>query len=131
VFKINNYKKIYMLMLLMLVCVLAAGCTKRVNRKYVDLDEYLQISDVGGYKGSAIVVDGEVKNSVLFTNVTVEEGAQVIDSVVMPNCVVKAGAKLVRCLVQENTIIPEGVELGHENSDKIDLITYKNAKKEG
>ena len=60
-FKINNYKKIYMLMLLMLVCVLAAGCTKRVNRKYVDLDEYLQISDVGGYKGSAIVVDGEVK----------------------------------------------------------------------
>ena len=49
----------------------------------------------------------------------------------MTNCVVKAGAKLVRCLVQENTIIPEGVELGHENSDKIDLITYKNAKKEG
>jgi glucose-1-phosphate adenylyltransferase len=83
------------------------------------------------YITEGCVVDGEVKNSVLFTNVKVEEGAQVIDSVVMPNCVVKAGAKLVRCLVQENTIIPEGVELGQENGDKIDLITYKNAKKEG
>ena len=49
----------------------------------------------------------------------------------MPNCVVKSGAKLVRCLVQENTVIPEGVELGKADGDKIDLITYKNAKKEG
>lgn len=83
------------------------------------------------YITEGCVVNGDVKNSVLFTNVKVEEGAQVIDSVVMPNCVVKAGAKLVRCLVQENTEIPEGVELGHENSEKIDLITRKNAKKEG
>ena len=101
-----------------------------------DVNELPQFIGANGsvdnaYITEGCVVDGEVKNSVLFTNVTVEEGAQVIDSVVMPNCVVKAGAKLVRCLVQENTIIPEGVELGHENSDKIDLITYKNAKKEG
>ena len=101
-----------------------------------DVNELPQFIGANGtvdnaYITEGCVVDGEVKNSVLFTNVTVEEGAQVIDSVVMPNCVVKAGAKLVRCLVQENTVIPEGVELGHENSDKIELITYKNAKKEG
>ena len=101
-----------------------------------DVNELPQFIGANGsvdnaYITEGCVVDGEVKNSVLFTNVTVEAGAQVIDSVVMPNCVVKAGAKLVRCLVQENTVIPEGVELGHENSDKIDLITYKNAKKEG
>ena len=101
-----------------------------------DVNELPQFIGANGsvdnaYITEGCVVDGEVKNSVLFTNGTVEEGAQVIDSVVMPNCVVKAGAKLVRCLVQENTVIPEGVELGHENSDKIDLITYKNAKKEG
>ena len=83
------------------------------------------------YITEGCVVDGKVQNSVLFTNVTVEEGAEVIDSVVMPNCVVKSGAKLVRCLVQENTIIPEGAELGKADGDKIDLITYKNAKKEG
>lgn len=83
------------------------------------------------YITEGCVVDGTVKNSVLFTNVTVEEGAQVIDSVVMPNCVVKSGAKLVRCLVQENTVIPQGVSLGKKNSEKIDLITRKNAKKEG
>ncbi len=83
------------------------------------------------YITEGCVVDGTVKNSVLFTNVTVEEGAEVIDSVVMPNCVVKAGAKLVRCLVQENTEIPEGAELGKEGSEKIELITSKNAKKEG
>lgn len=83
------------------------------------------------YITEGCVVDGTVKNSVLFTNVTVEEGAQVIDSVVMPNCVVKSGAKLVRCLVQENTVIPQGVSLGKKDSEKIDLITRKNAKKEG
>ena len=101
-----------------------------------DVNELPQFIGANGtvdnaYITEGCVVDGEVKNSVLFTNVTVEEGAQVIDSVVMPNCVVKAGAKLVRCLVQENTVIPEGVELGHENSDKIELITYKTATKEG
>lgn len=83
------------------------------------------------YITEGCVVDGAVKNSVLFTNVTVEEGAQVIDSVVMPNCVVKSGAKLVRCLVQENTVIPQGVSLGKKDSEKIELITRKNAKKEG
>ena len=103
--------------------------TENVN----ELPQFIGANGVvdNAYITEGCVVDGEVKNSVLFTNVKVEEGAQVVDSVVMPICVVKAGAKLVRCLVQENTIIPEGVELGHENSDKIDLITYKNAKKEG
>ncbi len=101
-----------------------------------DVNELPQFIGASGsvdnaYITEGCVVDGTVKNSVLFTNVTVEEGAEVIDSVVMPNCVVKAGAKLVRCLVQENTEIPEGVELGKEGSEKIELITRKNAKKEG
>ncbi|MBQ7888263.1 MAG: glucose-1-phosphate adenylyltransferase [Erysipelotrichaceae bacterium] len=101
-----------------------------------DVNELPQFIGAAGevdnaYITEGCVIDGVVKNSVLFTNVTVEEGAEVIDSVVMPNCVVKSGAKLVRCLVQENTVIPEGVELGKADGDKIDLITYKNAKKEG
>ena len=48
-------------MMLLFICILSAGCMKKVNKKYVELDEYLNISDIGSYKGSAIVVNGELR----------------------------------------------------------------------
>ena len=50
-----------MIICLVLICILAAGCMRKVNNKYVNLDEYLNISDIGSYKGSAVVVNGEVR----------------------------------------------------------------------
>ena len=48
-------------MLLMLICILAVGCSKRNNKEYVDLKEYLKISDMGSYQTGAIIIDGQVK----------------------------------------------------------------------
>ena len=59
--KLKGIKKTYIVMLLLLICILSAGCMKKVNKKYVELDEYLNISDIGSYKGSAIVVNGELR----------------------------------------------------------------------
>ena len=35
----------------------------------------------------------------LFTNVEIGSGAQVVDSVIMPNAVIGEGAKVTRCIV--------------------------------
>lgn len=58
---LKGLRKTYMVMFLVLICILAVGCARRVNNKYVNLDEYLNISDIGSYKGSAVVVNGEVR----------------------------------------------------------------------
>ena len=52
------------------------------------------------------VVNGKVKNSVLFTGAKVAEGAQVIDSVLMPGAEVAEGAVVTR------TLVADGVKIG-------------------
>ena len=42
------------------------------------------------------MIDGEVKNSVLFTSAKIDTGARVIDSVLMPGVIVEAGAVVQR-----------------------------------
>lgn len=71
------------------------------------------------------VVDGTVKNSVIFTNATIEEGAEVIDSVVMPGAVIEKGAKVVRAIVGENITVCEGATAGSADSETISLIAKK------
>ena len=55
-------------------------------------------------------IDGEIDYSVLFANVTVEEGAEVTYSIVMPGTVVKKGAKVRYSIVAENAVIDEGAQ---------------------
>ncbi len=57
-------------------------------------------------------VDGYVKNSVLASNVVVEEGATVIDSVLMAGTVVRKGAKVLYSIIDENVTVEEGAEVG-------------------
>lgn len=66
---------------------------------------------------------GEVKHSVLFGNVTVEEGAVVKDSVILSNCVIKKDAKVNRAVMNEGETIEEGAEIGREDSDSVYLIS--------
>jgi glucose-1-phosphate adenylyltransferase len=79
------------------------------------------------------IVEGEVENSVLFTNAIIEEGAIVNNSVVMGAAIVEKGAELNRCIVKEKVIIPAGMKFGSENSDEIMLVTETevNARKAG
>ena len=67
------------------------------------------------------VITGEVKNSVIFTDVTIEKGAEVKDSVVMPNVVIEEGAEVRRVIIAEGVRIGKGVKLGSKDGE-IELI---------
>ena len=57
-------------------------------------------------------IDGSIDFSVLFSNVTVEEGAAVKYSIVMPGTVIKKGAVVQYSIVAENAVIDEGAVVG-------------------
>ncbi len=57
-------------------------------------------------------IKGDVKHSILFAGVTVEEGAVVEDAVVMGGTVIKAGAVVKHCIIAENVEVGEGAVVG-------------------
>ena len=57
-------------------------------------------------------INGKIDFSVLFANVTVEEGAEVKYSIVMPGTVIKKGAVVQYSIVAENAVIDEGAVVG-------------------
>ena len=60
----------------------------------------------GGY------IAGNVEFSVIFSNVVIEEGAEIVDSVIMPGAVIKSGAKVLYSIVAENAVIEQGAQVG-------------------
>lgn len=58
------------------------------------------------------VIDGKVEFSVLFSEVTVEEGAEIHDSIVMPGAVIKKGAVVEYAIVGENSVVGENAKIG-------------------
>ena len=55
-------------------------------------------------------INGSVTHSVIFNEVVVEEGAEVVDSVIMPNTVIKAGVKIRKAIVGPDLIITSSKE---------------------
>ena len=66
-------------------------------------------------------IDGEIDFSVIFANVTVEEGAVVRDSIVMPGTVVKSGAMVQYAIIGENAVIEENAVVGKRPEEMEDL----------
>ena len=64
---------------------------------------------------------GKVDFSVIFSDVTVEEGATVCDSILMPGTVVKKGAKVQYAILAENTVIEENATVGERPEDCANL----------
>ena len=62
--------------------------------------------------GEGCYIGGEVDYSVLFSNVTVEEGAKVRYSIIMPGTTIKAGASVEYSIIAENAVIEEGAHIG-------------------
>lgn len=73
------------------------------------------------------VVEGEVKNSVLFTGAKVGQNAKVIDSVLMPGAVVEEGAVVHRALIADGVKIGSQAVVGSADSEHIELVA-KNVK---
>ena len=57
-------------------------------------------------------IKGTVRHSILFSGVTVEEGAIVEDAVVMGHSMIKAGAVVRHCIIAENATIEEDAVVG-------------------
>lgn len=71
------------------------------------------------------VIEGEVSNSVLFTDAKVRPGAKVIDSVLMPGVVVEEGAVINRALVADNVKIGKQAVVGDAKSEHIELVSKR------
>ncbi|MBR5437348.1 MAG: glucose-1-phosphate adenylyltransferase [Clostridia bacterium] len=73
--------------------------------------------------GEGCYIGGEVDYSVLFSNVTIEEGAKVRYSIIMPGTTIKAGATVEYSIIAENAVIEENAKVGlspEESSDRDD-----------
>ena len=79
------------------------------------------------YINQGCLIDGTVNNSVLFTNVKIEKGAEVNGAVLLPNVEVGEGAVINRAIIAEGVKIAAGAVVGDANSEDIALIS-KNVK---
>lgn len=77
------------------------------------------------YINQGCMIEGEVKDSVLFTGVQVKEGAKVIDSVLMPGVVVEEGAVVDHVLVANDIRIGKNAVVGSPDSEHIELIAKR------
>ncbi|MCD7827989.1 MAG: glucose-1-phosphate adenylyltransferase [Clostridiales bacterium] len=66
-------------------------------------------------------VEGEIDYSILFSNVTVEEGAQVKYSIVMPGAKIEKGAKVQYAMIAENAVVKSGAVVGEDPQEISDL----------
>lgn len=77
------------------------------------------------YINQGCMIEGEVKDSVLFTGVRVEEGAKVTGSVLMPGVHVEAGAVVDHVLVANDIRIGKNAVVGSADSEHIELIAKR------
>ncbi len=75
-------------------------------------------------------IHGEVRNSVLFTDVEVKEGAMVTDCVLMPGVKIGKNAKVTRAIVAEDVIVDDNCVVGDSNSEEIILVAKRVRMKE-
>ena len=69
-------------------------------------------------------VSGKVEYSVIFSGVTVEEGAEIVDSILMPGTVVRKGARVQYAILAENTEIGENARVGESPEECTDLTHW-------
>jgi len=77
----------------------------------------------GSLVGEGAAILGQVEHSVIFYDVTIEEGAQVKDSVIFPGTVIKNGAVVERAILGERCRIDAGARVVPGDSG---VIVYGN-----
>ena len=82
-------------------------------------------SPEGAFITQGCIVDGLVKNSVLFTGAKVAPGAKIIDSVLMPGVEVEEGAVVTRALVADHVKIGKNAIVGSADSENIELVAKR------
>ncbi len=64
-------------------------------------------------------ISGKVVSSVISSDCTIEEGAEVHDSVLFPGVIVKSGAKVHHAIIGEEAVIESGAFVGEEEKDGV------------
>ena len=92
-----------------------------------DLPHYVGVNAAikNAYITQGCHIEGEVRNSVLFTGAKVGPGAKVIDSVLMPGAIVEDGAVVTRALVADNIRIGVNAVVGSADSEHIELVAKR------
>lgn len=75
-------------------------------------------------------IKGEVNNSILFSEVEIEEGAEVNNSVLMANCLIKSGAVVNNGVLLEGITVEEDEKIGEAESDKVYLVSEEGILEE-
>lgn len=73
---------------------------------------------------SGCIIEGGIDYSILFKNVTVEEGATVEYSIVMPGTTIKKGAHVRYAMIAENAVIESGAQIGEDPEKCSDLSSW-------
>ena len=63
------------------------------------------------FVATGCVIEGTVKNSIIFRKVHVKEGAAIENSIIMQNCIIEKDAQLQNVIFDKNVYISEGKEL--------------------
>ena len=66
---------------------------------------------------SGCEIEGEVENSILSHNVTIEKGAKVKDSIIFSNVVIKSGAVVEHAIIDEKVVIGKNCKIGATNGN--------------
>ena len=71
------------------------------------------------------IIEGNVKNSIIFRRVLIHETAEVTNCIIMQGCEIEAGAKLTNVIIDKNNIIQKGKEL--RGDQEFPLVIEKKA----
>mgnify|MGYP001214728903 FL=1 len=74
------------------------------------------------------IIDGKVNNSVLFSNVVIEEGAEVYNSVILSGTRIKSSSKVYNAVITEDMVI-DG-DIGSEGTDSVFLVSAEGIEEE-
>jgi glucose-1-phosphate adenylyltransferase len=67
--------------------------------------------------GGCIVSGAYVKQSLLFSSVTVAEGSEVIQAVVLPQSQIGKNCRITRAIIDKRCMIPDGTVIGEDHAD--------------
>lgn len=68
-------------------------------------------------------IEGDVENSVLFSNVTIKKGAVVRNCVILSNAVIEEGAVVNNAVIMEDVVIEAKREIGSANDGNVYLVS--------
>jgi glucose-1-phosphate adenylyltransferase len=67
--------------------------------------------------GGCIVSGAYVKQSLLFSSVTVDEGSEIIQAVVLPQVQIGKNCRITRAIIDKRCTIPDGTVIGENHAD--------------